>query len=112
MKLSVRLLTTHSVAGLALLALAPMADANSGYGAYYPEPGPERGYGQSAPVATVVPDVNGKVYLEATYDPALGAYVYPQRIEVQSGPYQAPIPYRAKRIYYEGYTPVIPDPSR
>ena len=59
-------------------------------------------------MVSVVPDANGKVYLEATYDPSIGAYVYPERIEVQGSAYRPPMIYRAKRIYYDGYTPVVP----
>nr|WP_319513234.1 hypothetical protein [uncultured Cohaesibacter sp.] len=104
MKASVRLLTTHAAAAVALLMVAPLAEANSGYGGSYPPPS----YGSGLPVVSVVPDANGKVYLEATYDPAIGAYVYPERIEVQGSAYRPPMIYRAKRIYYEGYTPVVP----
>ncbi|WP_321446871.1 hypothetical protein [uncultured Cohaesibacter sp.] len=104
MKASVRLLTTHAAAAVALLMVAPLAEANSGYGGSYAPPS----YGSGLPVVSVVPDANGKVYLEATYDPAIGAYVYPERIEVQGSAYRPPMIYRAKRIYYEGYTPVVP----
>ncbi|WP_162916551.1 hypothetical protein [Cohaesibacter haloalkalitolerans] len=108
MKTSVGLLATQAAAVLALIMTASLAEANPGYGGY--EAGPD--YESQAPVVAAVPDVDGKVYLEATYDPALGAYVYPERIEVQVDPYHAPIPYRVKRIHYDGYTPVIGLPTR
>nr|WP_319485444.1 hypothetical protein [uncultured Cohaesibacter sp.] len=108
MKTTVRLLATQTAAVLTLIMMAPLAEANSGYGGY--ESGP--GYENNVPVVAVVPDADGKVYLEATYDPALGAYVYPERIEVQVDPYHAPILYRVKRIHYDGYTPVIGLPTR
>nr|WP_321459562.1 hypothetical protein [uncultured Cohaesibacter sp.] len=120
MKKSEGLLATCAVAGLALMMMVPLAEASSVYGGSYSYSGSySRSYSSSyssyrsySAGAAIVPNASGKVYLEAIYDPSLGAYVYPERISVQVDPYHGPVIYRAKRIYYEGDTPVIPAPVR
>lgn len=88
----------------------PLAVAHPMHDTYYADPDPV--YESDVYVVDAVPDARGKVYLEATYDPHLGAYVYPERISVTVDPYGPPVTYRAKRIHFNGMTPVVPVDAR
>ncbi|WP_319530310.1 hypothetical protein [uncultured Cohaesibacter sp.] len=92
------------VASAALLMAVPLAVAHPNHHRHYSD----AGYQDDAPVVAALPTANGKVYLEATYDHEAGVYVYPERIKVSVDPYQPPVSYRAKRVIYDGYTPVVP----